>query len=71
MKSMCSVILVQHVLLKVDASYDTMISFMSRTKDLCFFESVVLGLKPTSQEITDKILKQRCRQPVLTVSECE
>lgn len=49
MKSMCSVILEQHVLLKVDASYNTMISFMSRTKDLCFFESVVLDLKPTSQ----------------------
>lgn len=54
MKSTCSVILVEHELLNVDASYTTTISFMSRAKDLNFFESVVLGIKSTSQEITDQ-----------------
>lgn len=54
MKSTCSVILVQHELLEVDASYNTMISFMSRAKYLCFFETVVLDIKPASQEITDR-----------------
>lgn len=54
MKSTCSVILVQHELLKVDTSYNhTMISILSRAKCLCFYESVVLGIKPASQEITD------------------
>lgn len=54
MKSTCRVILVQHELLEVDASYNTMISVLTTPKCLCFFESVVLGVKPASQEIADQ-----------------
>lgn len=41
-------------LLEVDASYNPMISFTFRAKYLCFFEGVVLGINPASQEITDQ-----------------